>query len=102
MVVLETVNRGIAQALHVERCEQVLVKPDRHEEVKSEKALRCRPGGEPDADLLPKLAGREALGNHLDVGVGIIEKSGALLIPGGLRWVIVGPDRDCQRTLRLR
>src|SRR5436190_18530427 len=102
MVVLEAVNRGITQTLHVERREQVLVKPDRHEEVKREKAFRCRPSGEPDADLLPKLSGREALRIYLDVGVGLIEQSGALLIPGGLRRVIVGPDRDCKRTLRLR
>src|SRR5262249_50443651 len=102
MIVREAVKRGIAQALHVEGREQVLVKPDRHEEVKSEKALRGRPCGEADADLLPKLAGREALGIHLDVRMGLVEKSRALLIPRGLRWVIVGPDCDCQGTLRLR
>src|SRR5262245_46056014 len=102
MVLLEAVDRGIAQAPHVERREQVLVEPHRHKEVEGKKALRCRPGGESDADLFAKLAGREPLRIDLDVGVGIIEKPGAFLIPGGLSRVVVGPDRDCQRTLRLR
>ena len=101
-VVDERLVVGVAELLHVQRRQQALGHPGRHEPILADEPVRRGAGREADADLLAEVTEGEPLEVDLHVRILLLVELHALLDPGPLLRILEGPEADVDRRLALR